>query len=187
MKENSKLHTKGISLWFTGLPSSGKTTIARELSDSLTRLSLANVVLDGDQIRPIIAEGVDFSSQGRLKTTIKYIQLSKVLLDSKLIVILALNHHSQKQRQLAREAFPLNRYIEVWIDTPVELCKQRDVKGLYQKAARGEIEDLVGVSIAFEPPVNNDIRIFTPEESAPAAANKIIDYLKQVKVITPGK
>ena len=175
----------GVSLWFTGLPSSGKTTIAEELSNYLDNFSVPNVILDGDEIRPIIAKGINFSKDGRLKSLDKYIRLCNVILRSKMVVILALNHHSEKQRRIARESYPLNRYIEIWVDTPLDVCMKRDVKGLYKKALKGKTKNLVGISIKFENPVNYNIKIHTLKESLQEAVYKVFQYLKKLKIIIP--
>ena len=176
---------RGAALWFTGLPSSGKTTIANHSKVYLEFFSLPVVVLDGDVIRPIIAEGVDYSQEGRLHSLHKYIQLTNVLLQAKIIIMVAVNNHCQEQRDIARTSHPIDQFAEIWVDTPLEFCMQRDVKGLYAKAQRNEIRDLVGVSIEYETPQYPDIVIKTKIEAPPEASKKIFSYLKESGIIAP--
>ena len=176
---------KSTALWFTGLPSSGKTTIANHSKAYLESFSLPVIVLDGDVIRPIIAGDVDYSSEGRLQSLHKYIRLTKVLIQANIIVMVAVNNHCQKQRDIARTSHPAGQFAEIWVDTPLELCIQRDVKGLYEKAQRGEIQDLVGISIEYETPQHPDIVITTQTESPPEASKKIFSYLKKMGIIAP--
>jgi len=176
---------KGIALWYTGLPSSGKTTLAMEAKAFLETLSLPVVVLDGDVIRPIIASDIDYSPEGRRRSLGRYIQLSKVLIQSRIIVMVVVNNHSQEQREIARRSHPKGQFIEIWVDTPLHICMQRDVKGLYAQAERGEVTDLVGVNIKYEPPRNPDIVITTDKKSLSEESEMIFSYLKAAGIITP--
>ena len=177
--------TKGFTLWFTGLPSSGKTSVAGELARYLEQFYLPVVFLDGDIIRPIIAEGIGCSESDRHKSLLKYIELTNALIKSKVITILAVINHSQEQRNLARRSHPDGRFVEVWINTPLGVCIQRDVKGLYKKAFNGETKNVVGVDIEYCPPKNPNVTINTQYESLPAAAEKIFRYLKEKNLIVP--
>lgn len=187
MIENRKRYEclKSASLWFTGLPSSGKTTIANHAKVYLESFSLPVVVLDGDVIRPIIAGNIDYSPESRLHSLHKYVQLTNVLIQAKIIVLVAVNNHCQKQRDIARSSHPAGQFAEIWVDTPLEHCIQRDVKGLYTKAQQGEIRDLVGISIEYETPQNPDIVITTQTEQPSDAAKKIFSYLKEMGIIAP--
>lgn len=176
---------KGAALWFTGLPSSGKTTIADHSKAYLESFFLPVVVLDGDVIRPIIAGDIDYSPEGRLHSLYKYIQLTNVLIQANIIVMVAVNNHCQKQRDIARTSHPAGQFAEIWVDTPLDLCIQRDVKGLYEKAQRNEIPDLVGISIEYETPQHPDIVITTQIETLPEASKKIFSYLLKSEIIAP--
>jgi len=176
---------RGVALWYTGLPSSGKTTVAIETKAFLETLSLPVVVLDGDVIRPIIAADIDYSPEGRRRSLDRYVQLSKVLIQSRIIVMVVVNNHSQEQREVARRAHPEGQFIEIWVDTPLDLCMQRDVKGLYARAKRGEVTDLVGVTIKYEPPRNPDIVITTDKGSLSEESRSIFSYLKAAGIIAP--
>lgn len=176
---------RGVALWYTGLPSSGKTTVAMETKAFLETLSLPVVVLDGDVIRPIIASDIDYSTEGRRHSLDRYIQLSKVLIQSKIIVMVVVNNHNQEQREVARRAHPEGQFIEIWVDTPLDLCMQRDVKGLYARAKKGEVTDLVGVTIKYEIPRNPDIVITTDKESPSEESRKIFSHLEADGIIAP--
>ena len=176
---------KSMALWFTGLPSSGKTTIARHSKNYLESFLLPVIVLDGDDVRPIIATGIDHSPDGRLQSLYKYIQLMNILIQSKIIVMVAVNNHCQEQRDIARASHPAGQFAEIWVDTHLELCIQRDVKGLYEKAQRNEIQDLVGISIEYETPQHPDIVIRTKSESPTEASKKIFSYLEKSGIISP--
>ncbi len=171
--------TQGIALWFTGLPCSGKTTIAYKLANYLESLLLPALVLDGDIIRPIIAEGIGHTAEERYKSLLKYIKLSNVLTTAKLISIFAVINHSQKQRDFARKSHPRGQYAEIWINTPLDICIKRDTKNLYKKAIQGEINNMVGISIEYTPPENPDVIITTKNESPDEAAVKIFKYLRE--------
>ena len=173
----------GIALWFTGTPSSGKTTIANELTRILDKISIPNIVFDGDEVRAIIAGDLDYSEEGRLKSLYKYVKLSNIAIRSKILCMVVVNNHSQKQRIFARKAHPPKKYIEVFIDTPIEVCTKRDVKGLYNRAEKGEIENLVGISIPYERPSSPEIKISTMLVSVEEAANKIVNYLVDKHII----
>lgn len=174
---------KSIALWFTGLPSSGKTTIANHAKTYLESFSLPVVVLDGDIVRPIIAGNFDYSLEGRLQSLYKYINLTNVLIQTSIIVMVAVNNHCQEQRDIARTSHPASQFAEIWVDTPLEICIQRDVKGLYEKAQRGEIQDLVGISIEYETPRHPDIVITTQAETPTEASKKLFSYLKETGII----
>ena len=174
---------KSAALWFTGLPSSGKTTIANHAKSYLESFSLPVVVLDGDVVRPIIAGSIDFTPEGRLQSLYRYIQLTNVIVQTNLIVMVAVNNHCQEQRDIARKSYPTGQFAEIWVDTPLEVCIQRDVKGLYEKAQRGEIQDLVGISIEYETPQNPDIVIRTQTDSTTEASKRIFNYLCKKGII----
>ncbi len=174
---------KGISIWFTGLPSSGKTTIAKELTSLFDEHSIPVIPLDGDRVRPIIGRDLDFSEEGRFQSLLRYTQLTNLLLDSKVVSVVSVINHSQKQRDYTRENHPDGQFVEVWINTTVEECIKRDVKGLYKKALAGELENMVGVSITYEEPQKPDIMIDTSQESPLVAAKKIFDFFTEKQLI----
>ena len=173
----------GATLWLTGYPSSGKTTIATAVLTKLESLSVPVILLDGDEVRPIIAADIDYSSRGRAQSLQRYIDLCRILVRAKALTIVSVNNHAQTQREQAREAFPPGQFFEVWVDTPLDICKQRDVKGLYKAAIEGKVSNVVGVDIAYEPPQSHDLRVPTLHYSADEGAMKIIQHLIECGIL----
>ncbi len=173
----------GATLWFTGYPCSGKTTLATALSARLESLSVPVILLDGDEVRPIIGADLDYSSSGRGQSLQRYIDLCRILIRARALTIVAVNNHAQGQREQAREAFPPGRFFEVWVDTPLDICKERDVKGLYKAAMDGNVSNVVGVDIAYEPPQRNDLRVPTLDYSADDGALTIIQLLLECGIL----
>lgn len=176
----------GVAVWFTGYPSSGKTTIARALERRLEESRIPVITLDGDEIRPIVAKDLGFSERERKAVLYRYIDLCRIMLRAKVLTTVVVNNHAEQQRETARQAFPSHQFVQVWVDTPVEICKERDVKGLYKAAAEGRISHLVGVDIAFERPEKFDIRISTPDMSIDESVQLIIDSLLERGMLTTG-
>ena len=173
----------GATLWFTGYPCSGKTTLAEALSARLGALSVPVILLDGDEVRPIIGPDIDYSSRGRGQVLQRYIDLCRILVRARALTIVSVNNHAQTQREQAREAFPPGRFFEVWVDTPLDICKERDVKGLYKAAMEGKVSNVVGVDIAYELPQNNDLRVTTLDYSADDGALKIVQHLIECGIL----
>ena len=175
----------GYALWLSGLPGAGKTTVARALQTLLDENNVANVLLDGDEVRPIICEHLGHSAEDRRKSLEHYIQLSKLMTQNKVISILAIINHSVEQRAVAKEAHYEGQFGKVWIDTPLEVCRDRDPKGLYKKAlAKPSQDNMVGVDIAYENADEADVIIRTLDETPQKAAARIFDFLKRV-ALTP--
>lgn len=175
---------KGVSLWFTGYPCSGKSTIAAALASFLDSKAIPVITLDGDEIRPIIGKDIDYTPAGREKVLDKYIDLCRIMIRTKAITMVVVNNHTQAQRKKARESLPAAQFIEIWVDTPLEICKERDVKGLYRAASKGEISNVVGVDINYETPESYDIKITTVTESIETGCQKIFNFLIQRGLIS---
>src|SRR4051795_11795496 len=173
---------KGFTLWFTGLSGAGKTTISeiveRELRDRGSRVE----VLDGDVVRENLSKGLGFSKEDR-DTNIRRIAFVADLLSRNGVpVITAAISPYREIRDEAREMMG-QRFIEVYIEASVEACAERDVKGLYEKAFKGEIKEFTGVSDPYEAPENPEIVCHTEQESPEESAQKLIDYLEQRELI----
>jgi len=173
----------GATLWFTGYPCSGKTTLAKALSAKLETLSVPVILLDGDEVRPIIGADLDYSSKGRGQSLKRYIDLCRILLRARALTIVSVNNHAQTQREQAREAFPPGRFLVVWVDTPLEICKERDVKGLYKAAIDGKVSNVVGIDIIYETPQSHDLRVTTLDYSADEGALTIIQHLQECGIL----
>ncbi|HDN95787.1 MAG: adenylyl-sulfate kinase [Thermoplasmata archaeon] len=168
---------KGVTVWFTGLPCSGKTTIAKELMRRLEEQGKDVELLDGDTVRDYI-RNKDFSKEGRNKH-LRYIALmAKLLSERGVIVLCSFVSPYRENRDFARSI--CNNFIEVYVKTPVEVCMQRDVKGMYKKALNGEIKGFTGVDDPYEEPENPEIIVETDKESVEESVQKVFDKLKEL-------
>jgi bifunctional enzyme CysN/CysC len=149
----------GKVIWLTGLSGSGKSTIANEVAKELFASGRHAYVLDGDNLRLGLNKDLGFSKEGRAENVRRVSEVAKLMLDAGLIVIVALVSPFRVDRDQARELFKPGEFIEVWINTPPELCAARDPKGLYKKAAAGELPNLTGVGQEYEPPLNAELVI----------------------------
>src|SRR5213593_3940153 len=166
----------GFCLWFTGLSGSGKTTITNLLVKELRARGSRVEVLDGDVVRENLSKGLGFSKEDR-DTNIRRIAFVADLLSRNGVpVITAAISPYREIRDEARETMG-DRFIEVFVKASVEVCAERDVKGLYEKAFKGEIKEFTGVSDPYEPPLNAEIVVDTENESVDESARKVIDYV----------
>jgi len=167
---------KRFVLWFTGLPSSGKTTLARVLSDKLRDMGVKVELLDGDKVRKRLSSDLGFSKRDREIHAQRVAYLSKLLSRNGIVSIVSLISPYKMSRQQAREHVG-DRFIEGWTKCSLETCMKRDVKGLYKKALEGEISDMTGVQDPYEDPVNNEITVDTEHNSIDKCAARILHYL----------
>jgi adenylyl-sulfate kinase len=144
-------------LWFTGLSGAGKTTIANLLDETLHRQGLHTYILDGDRCRTGICRDLDFTPAGRDENVRRISEVARLMVDAGLIVIVSLISPLIAQREIARRMFENSEFVEVFVDTPLEVCEGRDAKGLYKKARQGLIPNFTGISSAYEAPANAEI------------------------------
>lgn len=164
-------------LWFTGLSGSGKSTIANAVESKLLNLKKHTYLLDGDNIRMGLNKGLTFSETDRIENIRRIGEVSKLFVDAGVIVLTAFISPFVKERKQVREMMQQGEFIEVFIDTPLDVCESRDPKGLYQKARKGEIQNFTGISSPYEAPVNPEIWIKTDQMSIEESTQKVIDYL----------
>lgn len=150
-------HQKPGVLWLTGLSGSGKSTIANELEKKLFNLGIHSYVLDGDNLRLGINKDLGFTPEERAENVRRTSEIAKLMVDAGLFVIVALVSPFKGDREQARSLFDENEFFEAWVDTPIEICQARDPKGLYKKAATGEIPNLTGLGQEYEVPANPNI------------------------------
>lgn len=163
----------GCVIWLTGLPSSGKTTIALALASHLRNQRLPVEVLDGDEVRQSLSPDLGFSAEERQQHNQRVIYVSKLLSRHGIIVIVPLISPYRDSRRLAR--CELDPFVEVYVECPLEVCIQRDVKGLYAKALRGEIGKFTGVSDPYEEPEHPEITVNTAGLSVVQCRQRILD------------
>ena len=170
-------------LWFTGLSGSGKSTIANAVESLLFEQNKHTYLLDGDNIRQALNKDLAFSKQDRVENIRRIGEVARLFSDSGLIVITAFISPFKKDREMVREMARQGEFIEIFIDTPLDICEQRDPKGLYQKARAGEIKDFTGIDSPYEAPTNPEIRITNHNISIPEGAQQVLDYLKEYNYI----
>jgi len=190
MKINKKIreqHTgqRAVVLWFTGLSGAGKSTIARIIEQKLCVEGYLSYVLDGDELRSGLNRDLGFSIDDRKENARRVSEVARILHDSGIIVLVALISPFKSERNIARNMFPKGEFIEVYVDTPLEVTEYRDVKGLYKKARSGELINFTGVDSPYEPPTSPEFRIHgtncTPED----AANQVLQGLRTIILLTP--
>jgi len=173
---------QGFCLWFTGLSGSGKTTITTHLVKELRRRGSKLEVLDGDIVRENLSKGLGFSKEDR-DTNIRRIAFVADLLSRNGVpVITAAISPYREIRDEARTKMG-DRFIEIYTKAPLEVCEERDVKGLYAKARAGEIKEFTGISDPYEPPKNAELVIETDKQSPEESAQQILDYLEERQLI----
>ena len=177
------LNQKAKVLWFTGLSGSGKSTIALGLEKALHEKDFLTQVLDGDNVRTGINNNLGFSDEDRTENIRRIAEISKLFIDCGIITINSFVSPTIEIRNKAKEIIGGDNFIEIFIDTPLEICEQRDIKGLYKKARAGEIKNFTGIDAPFEAPQNADLIIKTEnnsiEESVDEVFNFILDKIKK--------
>ncbi len=174
---------KAVCLWFTGLSGSGKSTIANLVEKKLHAMGRHTYILDGDNVRHGLNRDLGFTDADRVENIRRVAEVSRLMTDAGLIVLVSFISPFKAERKLARDLFSEDAYLEVFVDTPIELCEQRDPKGLYKKARAGEIKNFTGVDSAYEPPATPELHLPTGEIEPEVAADRIIDALTERSVI----
>lgn len=152
MDKERLLKQHGLMLWFTGLSGSGKSTIAIALERELQAHGLLCRILDGDNIRSGINNNIGFSEEDRVENIRRIAEVGKLFVDTGIITLAAFISPNNKLREMAASIIGKEDFLEIYVSTPLDVCEQRDVKGLYAKARRGEIKDFTGISAPFEAP-----------------------------------
>lgn len=165
-------------LWFTGLSGSGKSSVANAVENLLFKMNKHTYLLDGDNVRHGLNKGLSFSEEDRIENIRRVGEVAKLFSDSGLIVLTAFISPFESDRNLVREMTRPGEFIEVFIDTPLNVCEQRDPKGLYKKARAGEIKDFTGIDSPYEAPSKPEIQIKNDGISIESAAQNVIDYLQ---------
>jgi adenylylsulfate kinase len=165
-------------LWFTGLSGSGKSTLANLVEQKLFEKGVHTYILDGDNVRKGLNSDLDFSDAARVENIRRVGEVAALMADAGLVVISAFISPFLADRALARQKAGTAKFIEVFVDCPLEICEARDVKGLYKKARRGEISSFTGISAPFEAPTSPDIRVNTHEQDTETALQSLLDFIE---------
>jgi adenylylsulfate kinase len=182
-EREARLKQKGVTIWLTGLSASGKSTVARTLERKLFDLGYLTFVLDGDNIRQGLSSNLGFSPEDRSENIRRIAELANLFSMAGMINIAAFISPYRRERNLARKLAKNGNFVEVYVNTPVEVCMQRDPKGLYQRALNGEIKNFTGVDAPYEAPEKPDVVIRTNIESVEECVNKILNYLRDKQFI----
>ena len=178
------LGQKGIMLWFTGLSGSGKSTLAIALERELYNSGILCRILDGDNIRTGINNNLGFTETDRVENIRRIAEVAKLFVDCGVVTIAAFISPTEQIRQMAADIIGKDDFFEIYVNTPLEICEERDVKGLYKKARQGEIKNFTGISAPFEAPLNPAITIDTSacslEESLNLLKKIIIPQIKPI-------
>lgn len=162
--------------WLTGLPCSGKSTVANALDLALYNTGLCTCLLDGDNLRMGLNKDLGFALEDRLENVRRLAEVACLMADAGLLVIVAAVSPSRAHRKMVRDIVGNGRFVEVFISTPVEVCEERDVKGLYKRARIGEISGFTGVDSPYEPPLEAELVVDTLSENAEDAASRMTRY-----------
>lgn len=168
---------KPVVLWFTGLSGSGKSTVANAVESKLLSLGKHSYLLDGDNVRHGLNKDLGFSDQDRVENIRRIGEVAKLFVDSGAIVLTAFISPFIADRTQVRELLSEDQFLEVFIDTPLEVCEQRDPKGLYKKARAGEIKHFTGIDSEYQAPVNAEIHVKTANKSIEECAEQIVSAL----------
>jgi adenylylsulfate kinase len=169
---------KPAVLWFTGLSGSGKSTVANAVDKMLHDLGCKTYVLDGDNVRHGLNGDLTFTDEDRIENIRRIGEVSKLFVDAGLIVSTAFISPFITDREMVRKQLVKGEFIEVFVDTPLDICEQRDPKGLYKKARTGEIKNFTGISSTYEAPINAEIVVKTAELSVEECARQVVRYLE---------
>jgi bifunctional enzyme CysN/CysC len=178
-------HQKAAVLWFTGLSGAGKSTIANLVEKQLLSLGKHTYLLDGDNVRHGLNRDLGFTDEDRVENIRRVGEVSKLMADAGLIVLVSFISPFRAERRMARRLFESGEFFEVHVDTPLAVAEQRDVKGLYKKARRGELKNFTGIDSPYEPPENPEIYIDTTHAPADESATVIVEALRKAGVLGP--
>lgn len=178
LKRHQLLHQRPLLIWFTGLSGSGKSTLAVQLEAILYDRGFKTYLLDGDNIRTGLNRDLTFTEEGRVENIRRIGEVGKLMLDAGLVVLSAFISPFEADRNQVKKIVGAENYFEVFVDTPLEICEQRDVKGLYKKARAGEVKNFTGIDSPYESPKHPDIRIETNKVSIDDAVEKLFESIK---------
>ena len=170
---------KSYLIWFTGLSGSGKSTLANLAEIALHEKGLSTYILDGDNIRQGVNKDLGFAPEERKENIRRIAEISNLMLDAGLITLAAFVSPYIKDRQEVQQIVGKDNFIEIFVNTSLEECERRDVKGLYKKARSGKIKNMTGISAPYEAPVNPDLEVITDGQSSEESVEIIINFINK--------
>lgn len=177
------LKQKGVLIWFTGLSASGKSTVANEVTNRLHQIGKLTYVLDGDNIRHGLNKNLGFSPEDREENIRRISEVGNLFADAGLITTTAFISPYRKDRDFARELLGDGRFIEIFVKASVDICEQRDPKGLYKKAKSGEIKEFTGISAPYEEPLKPEIVLDADTMTIEEEVEMVLNYLEEKEII----
>ncbi len=175
-----------LVIWFTGLSASGKSTIAGALEQILTQQGYHTYLLDGDNVRHGLCKDLGFSDVDRKENIRRVGEVARLGADAGLIILAAFISPFRSDRRIVRDILPDGQFVEVFVDAPLNVCKQRDPKGLYEKAERGEIKMFTGIDSPYETPEATEVHIDAEALSVAESVNRLLEYLHQSSALKAG-
>lgn len=172
------MNQRGVTIWFTGLSGAGKTTICGAVAQALRSQGYQLEILDGDVVRTNLTKGLGFSKADRDENIRRIGFVSHLLTRNKVIVLVSAISPYREMREEVRQR--IGDFVEVYVNAPLEVCEQRDVKGLYKRARSGEIKHFTGIDDPYEPPLNPDVECRTDQEDELESVTKVLNQLQQL-------
>tara|TARA_B100001057_G_C22865261_1_gene956208 strand:- start:4810 stop:5412 length:603 start_codon:yes stop_codon:yes gene_type:complete len=182
-----QLKQRPFVLWFTGLSASGKSTIANIVEQKLFSLEYKTYLLDGDNVRHGLNKDLSFDEKSRVENIRRIGEVSKLFNDAGIIALTAFISPFKSDRSLVRDLFEKGNFLEVFIDSDLDICEKRDPKGMYKKARKGEIKNFTGISSPYEKPENPEIHVLNNNSTLDEVSDQIIKFLVENKYISEAK
>jgi adenylylsulfate kinase len=174
---------KGAVVWFTGLSGSGKSTLAEAVERALYERGCHTYILDGDNIRHGLNKDLGFSPEDRHENIRRIGEVAHLLADAGVLSLTAFISPYVKDRCLARDLNPKGHFVEVFCNCPLDVCEERDPKGLYRKARAGQIKDFTGIDAPYETPPDAEVTVHTDRETVQESTANVIDYLEKSRIV----
>lgn len=174
---------KSVIVWFTGLSGSGKSTLAHAVEEKLHQMNCRTFVFDGDNVRHGLCGDLSFSEEGRRENIRRIGEMAKLFIEAGIIALTAFISPFRADRERVRNLVPHGEFIEIYCQCPIEICEQRDVKGLYRRARAGEIRNFTGISSPYEEPENPELVVDTGSAPLDQCVDQVIGYLQDRGVI----
>ena len=180
--KEKRLNQKSLVVWVVGLSGSGKSTLARGLENALHQKGYITQILDGDNLRSGLNRNLTFSEEDRVENIRRAAEVSKLFVNCGIITICSLISPTEEIRKMAKSIVGEDKYFEVYVNCPIEVCESRDTKGLYKLARKGEIKNFTGIDSPFEEPINHDLEIRTDINTVEYCHNQLVEkVIKKVK------